>query len=157
MKRLSMIALGGAIALTPSLVPQSDTIDAPKLKSMIEGLGYEVKEINKEVGKEKFEFTLRTEGFNVPVGAEISPSKNYIWFTVFLGKPPTDVAKHTALLKQNQKVQPNFFYITESAGNLMMGIGVDNRAVTAVVIKRVTDKLAADVGKTASDWQTQGG
>lgn len=156
MKSIAMFVVGG-VALTPFLVPQATQITPPELKSTIEGLGYEVKVLNSEVGKEKFEFTLKTEGFNVPVGAEISPSKNYVWFTVFLGKPPTDVSKHTALLKRNQKVQPNFFYITESAGNLMMGIGVDNRGITAKDIKRVTDKLAKDVGDSAPDWQSTGG
>jgi hypothetical protein len=32
-------------------------------------------------------------------------------------------------------------------------VPVDNRDVDAAVVKRVTDKLVADVGKTADAWK----
>lgn len=143
------LTLVGA-ALTLLMGGQSPQIDHAELKAMIAGLGYEVKDINLEAGKEKYEFKMKTTGFDVPVGAEVSPSKNYIWFTVNLGTFKPERA--AALIKQNQKIQPNFFYATEKDA-LMMGIAVDNRGVNPAAIRRITDKLASDVEKTSSDWQ----
>lgn len=146
------IALAGVALITPLLIPQTEPLDAPALKALIDGLGYPTKNLSEEKGKEKYEFQIKTGGFNVPIAGEISASKNYIWFTVFLGEPPKDAGRHTALLKENQRVQPNFFYITEK-GSLMLAVAVDNRGVTPAIVRRVTDKLSTDVGKTSSIWQ----
>ncbi|HMS56085.1 MAG TPA: hypothetical protein PKA27_11860 [Fimbriimonadaceae bacterium] len=137
-------------ALTLLMGGQAPQIEHAELKNMIVGLGYEVKDISTEPGKEKVEFKMKTDGFDVPIGAEVSPSKNYIWFTVNLGTFKPD--RSAALIKQNQKIQPNFFYATDK-DVLMMGIAVDNRGVNPATVKRVTDKLAADVDKTSKDWQ----
>jgi hypothetical protein len=42
-------------------------------------LGYEVKDIVKDAGKEKFSVTLNKEGLDIPVAAEISGNTKYIW------------------------------------------------------------------------------
>jgi hypothetical protein len=151
MKVLPILALGAA-ALTPVVFLQATVLEPADLQKIVEGMGYTTKMLNEEKGKEKFEFTIKAEGFDVPIAAEVSPSKNYVWFTVLLGKATEDGAKNTALIKENFKIQPDFFYATEK-GNLMMGIAVDNRGVNAAVVKRVTDKLAEDVSKTSKVWQ----
>ncbi len=150
MKSLFLLPIAG-LATAPFLVQQSTPLDAAALKKMISGLGFVTKELSAEVGKEKYEFSIARPDFNVPIGAEISPSKNYIWFTVRLGDIPTDVTKHAELLKENAKVQPNFFYVT-SKGWLMLAVAMDNREVSPAVIKRVTEKLAEDVSKTSAIW-----
>ncbi len=130
-------------------------IDALQLKEMLIQLGYPVKELNKEAGKEKYEVPHKTTDLNVPIGYEISPSTNFIWLTVFLGPAKTDAAGSEmalALMRQNAKIQPCFFYITDK-GNLMMGLAVENRGLTNAVMRRHTDKLLADVGSTTSIWQ----
>ncbi|MFN8219365.1 MAG: hypothetical protein U0S12_04445 [Fimbriimonadales bacterium] len=148
-KALLLAAASVGVVALHSL--QAGPITAPDLKALIEGMGYTTKALNEEKGKEKYEFTIKTEKFNVPIAAEVTPSTNYIWFTAFLGADKDDAVMHTALLKQNFKVQPTVFYVTDK-GNLMAGVPVDNRGVTAAVIKRVTDKLAEDVSKTAEIW-----
>ena len=60
--------------------------------------------------------------------------------------------KADALLKQNAVIQPCLFYIT-AKGNLMMGLPVENRAVTAAVLKRCTDFVSKRVADTKNDWQ----
>lgn len=130
--------------------PSQDKLKPAELKSMVEGLGYETKVLNSEAGKEKYEFTIKLTDFNVPMGAEISPSGNYVWLTVFLGamKPAHPFEE---LLRANGDIQPSFFYITKS-GNLMMAVAIDNRQVTAAVLKRNVDKISADVSKTSKTW-----
>ncbi|MFN8305657.1 MAG: hypothetical protein U0T79_02690 [Ferruginibacter sp.] len=124
-----------------------------KLKNMLIGLGYTVKDLNTEEGKEKFEVNIKTASFNVPIGYEISPSKNFVWLTANLGKAKDETsASHFALLKQNSKVQPCFFYITDK-GNLMMGLAVENRGITPAILRRHTDKFSSDVSNTSAYWQ----
>lgn len=141
-------ALGASATLQQT---KPAALDPNGLKAMVEGLGYEVKVMNTEPGKEKFEIPTKTANFNVPVAAEISPSKNYIWLTVNLGtNSPTK--KHEQLLKENANIQPSFFYIT-SKGSLMMAQPLDNRELTPAIMKRCLDKIVNDVDKTSASWK----
>jgi hypothetical protein len=130
-----------------------DPLTSAQLKEKLIQLGNEVKDINTTVDKEKFEVKYKTATLDVPVGYEISPSKNFVWLTVFLGAPRADSSVlNAALLKQNGVIQPCMFYIT-AKGNLMMGLAVENRGLTNAILKRHSDKLIADVSSTASFWQ----
>lgn len=130
-----------------------DPIDATRLKEMLIQMGYTVKDIGTGVGKEKYQVDMNTGGFNVPLGYEISPSKNYIWLTVNLGKSKDSTSTVNAeLLKENGKIQPCQFYIT-SKGLLMMGLAVENRGLTAAILRRHTDKITGDVSGTSALWK----
>jgi hypothetical protein len=152
---LSIIAVGSLASVV--LAPQdSDPIDAARLKQIVTGLGFEPKSLSEEAGKEKYEFTVKTDEFDVPIAAEISASKNYVWLTVYLGDAPTASSpKCHAMLSRNFKIQPTQFYITER-GALMMGFAMENRGVTPAVFKRTYTKLADDVVKTADIWNATG-
>lgn len=128
-------------------------IDRKQLRSMLEQLGYDVKDIVKDAGKEKYSSTFTRDGLDIPIGYEISPSESYIWLTVNLGDAPDAAsASNNALLKQNSKIQPSFFYITDS-GRLMAALAVENRGVTNALIRLRSESLAANVGKTKEIWQ----
>lgn len=152
-------ALGVSVGLT--LAPQlsqdrspreaaPDKLTATTLRNMAQTMGYEVKVLSAEEGKEKYEIGLKSKSLDVPVALEISPSGNYIWLTVFLGENNAN-KKHEDLLKENFKVQPTFFYIT-SKDNLMAAEAIDNRDVTPAILRRCLDKLVSDVDKTAKVW-----
>lgn len=130
-----------------------DKIDSKKLKEILIGMGYTVSDIITTPGKEKFEIKTTTPSFNIPIAYEISPSGNFIWLTVSLGKPKTDsLTQAYNLLKQNGAVQPCQFYLT-SKGNLMLGLALENRGITPAIIKRNTDKVTQDVSNTSTYWQ----
>jgi hypothetical protein len=154
---LGVAACGLALFVLPfgiaGAFPQSgDAFDAARLKKAIEDIGYEAKVLNAEVGKEKYEFKLTKDDLDVPVAAEISPSKNYVWLTVYLGPAPkADSPTCLEMLKSNFDVQPSFFYVT-TKGNLMMGLAVENRALTNPVLRARIDKIVADVAKTKGLW-----
>lgn len=134
---------------------QNGAIDRKQLREMLVQLGYEVRDISKDAGKEKYEVTFKTDGFNVPIGYEISPSLNYIWLTVNLGDAPKSGNDKTLqLLKQNGKIQPSFFYITDS-GRLMMAIAVENRGLTNAILKARSEAVSENVEKTSKVWQDQ--
>ena len=130
---------------------QAEKLNAESLKKMAEGLGFELKTLNTETGKEKYEIPVKTATLNIPVGAEISSSTNYIWLTVNLG-PNSSAKKHEEMLKSNGSIQPCFFYVS-SKGALMMAEPIDNRGITPAILKRCLDKLVADVDKTSTIWQ----
>jgi hypothetical protein len=145
--------VAGLLATQCSYSQGCDPLDAGKLKNMLTGMGYTVKELNTTAGKEKYEVMIKATGFNVPVAYEISSSGNFVWLTASLGKPKdeTSIANAT-LLKQNGKIQLCQFYITEK-GKLMIGLAVENRGLTPVIMRRHTDKIASDVSSTSTYWQ----
>jgi hypothetical protein len=127
-------------------------INQTKLKEILVQLGYTPKDIISTPGKEKYEIKLNRGGLDVPMGLEISASTNYIWLTVFLGKAPADSSKYFKFLKQNSKIQPALFYVTDS-GNLMMGLPVDNRGINNALLKRYTEFIAGKIADTKDAWQ----
>lgn len=127
-------------------------INQTRLKEILIQLGHTVKDIVTTPGKEKYEITVNKGGLDVPMGLEISPSTNYIWLTVFLGKAPSDSLKYFKFIKQNSKIQPALFYVTDS-GSLMMGLPVDNRGINNMLLKRYTEFIAAKVADTKDAWQ----
>lgn len=147
-----LVAFSLCIITLSSKAQSCEPITSPKLREMLEQLGYTVKDIGTS-SAEKYEVKTKTASFDVPVGYEISPSTNFIWLTVFLGPAKADTSlKNIALLKQNAIIQPCFFYVT-AKGNLMMGVAVENRGVTNAILRRHTEKLIADVSSTATYWQ----
>src|SRR5690348_7235783 len=69
---------------------QTGQVDRKQLRTILVQLGYEVNDINKEEGKEKYSVSFSQDGLNIPIGLEISPSNSYIWMTVNLGDAPTE-------------------------------------------------------------------
>lgn len=133
-----------------------DKIEPAQLKKVLNDLGYETKDLNTEPGKEKYEFTLKRDGLDIPIGAEISPSRNYLWLTVFLGdslfKNGANSPKSGDMLRKNAEIQPSFFYVT-SKGNLMLGLALENRGLSNPWIRKCIEKLAGDVSSTKGLWE----
>ena len=130
-------------------------INTTQLRSMLEQMGYTVKKTNEAGKPDKFEIKTSNAGLDIPISLEISASTNYIWLTVFLGKWESGSSISSEdLLKQNAAIQPCLFYFT-AKGNLMMGLPVENRAVTSAVLKRTTDFITTRVGETKMYWQGQ--
>jgi len=152
MKVTGRIALVAAAMAFAPMTAAADPLTYAGVKTMIEGMGHTATEISTKPGEEKFEIVVVTEGFNVPLGFEVSKSGRYIWCTAFLGKSTLDGDRAIALLKRIGAVQPTSFWLTDK-DELKMGIAIDNRDVTPAHLKFVTEKLANDVSKTADIWQ----
>ncbi|MFM9871916.1 MAG: hypothetical protein ACKVQS_00460 [Fimbriimonadaceae bacterium] len=146
-----MVPLVAGIAVTQE---ESKVLSAADLKSMIDGLGYESKDLSTEVGKEKYSLDVRTSSFNIPIGAEITPSKNYVWLTANLGAV-SEKTNYEGILKANGVVQPTQFYVSNK-GLLMVGLPVENHGVTPVWLKKGIEKLAKDVSDQSGVWNSGG-
>jgi hypothetical protein len=128
-------------------------INLGKVKELLTGLGFSPRP-STDTGKViKYIIDNKGNSFNIPTSFEISASTNYIWLSVNLGEAPSDSCEtNTLLLKKNASVQPAFFYIS-SLRKLMMSIAIENRAVTAAVIKRCNDFIVKQVEATKDLWQ----
>ena len=127
---------------------QTEQLDTAGLRQLFSDLGYTLKDLDKDLGK--FEFTVQSTEVEIPIAAEISTSKNYIWLTVNLGKNRPSL-NHEELLKQNFIIQPDFFYIT-TKGNMMMGTAMVNRSLRPADVRRIVEKLLRDVQSTRPVW-----
>jgi hypothetical protein len=128
-------------------------ITSSQLRTMLVQLGYDVKDLNLNPGKEKYVITIASGGLDVPIGAELSASTKYIWLTVNLSSADsTNGAKNYSLLKQNGIAQPAQFYVT-SKGVLMMGLPIENKGVTNYVLREKLEFLAVKVSNAKSIWQ----
>ncbi|MEA2553624.1 MAG: hypothetical protein QOJ65_1800 [Fimbriimonadaceae bacterium] len=157
MRRFGLLSLtllvSAVIAIAGFARPQSGPLDARQLREKLVELGYDVTDLVKEEGKEKYTVKLTKSDLDIPIGYEISPSKGYIWLTVNLGDAPAETStKCLALLKSNGNIQPSFFYVTKS-GRLMMGLPIDNRDVTNATLRLRTDQISDNVGSTKDLWQ----
>lgn len=126
----------------------ADQLDAPGLRQMLVKLGYEVKDLNPT----KFQIPMKRDGLDVPIAAEVSASKNYVWLTANLGQNRASLGFEN-LLKQNMFIQPSFFYITNKSDRLMIGLPINNQALSEAVMTRSIEKLTADVAATKAYWQ----
>lgn len=160
MKRLWLVGLSMMLAVVVamtagiSIVGAQDegAVEAPKLREMLVNLGYEVKDLNSKVGEEKYEFKLTKNDLDVPIAAEVSKSKNFIWLTAFLGEYTRQTPeKLEKILKANGSIQPCMFYLT-SKDKLMIALAVDNRTLTPAVLRRRIDKIATDVATNQEVW-----
>jgi hypothetical protein len=129
-----------------------DQIDRKQLRDILVQLGYDVKDLDKTPGKEKYSFTVERSGLNIPVAIELSANGSYIWLTVFCkdGAPGGDKAVN--LLRRNADVQPSMFYVTKS-NKIMMGLPIENQGVTNAALRQRAEKICDDVVKTKDDWQ----
>ena len=149
-----ILPLVGSAALAGGVfLPAQDTqLDAKQLKEMITNLGY----VPKDLAEGKFEFVVSREGLDIPLAAEVSASKNYVWLTAYFGQIPTDFGdRPLKMLRANFEVQPSQFYITKS-DKLMMGIALDNRNIHPAILRRNVDKVAKDVASTQALWTFDG-
>jgi hypothetical protein len=159
MRKLSFTGLllfvVSAVVLMGFVSSQDTQLTRPRLREMLVELGYEVTDIVKDEGKEKYSVKFTKNELNIPVGFEISPSNSYIWLTVNLGDSPKEGnTKCLNLLKQNSKIQPTFFYVTDS-GRLMAALPIENRNVSNAILRLRAESVSDNVGKTKEFWQAQ--
>ena len=150
------VVLSGLFGVPALIGVQGDesALTGAELKTMVTNLGFTAKDLEPDPEKLKIEFTVTKESLDIPVAAEVSASKRFIWLTAFLGdktKMEGFEQKAVKLLDKNYSIQPTMFYTT-SKGNLMIGICVENRSVTPAILKWRIDKLVGDVVSTEEVW-----
>lgn len=152
MRVLGRAALAAAVIAFMPMTAAADPLTYAGVKAMVQGMGYTATDISTKPGEEKFEIVVVTDGFDVPLGFEVSKSSRFIWCTAFLGKSTLDGERALALMKRLSGVQPTSFWLTEN-DDLKVGMAIDNRDVTPAYLKYVVEKVANDVGNMSDVWQ----
>jgi hypothetical protein len=141
---LSLFALVGWQATEPVL-------DDAGLKTMLAGLGHEVKETAPGI----YDISITAAGLKIPTRAFLSKSKTKLWLSVaLLKKEGVDKLTQDDLrkvLEKNVDVGPCHFMI--EGGMLKMKMALDNRGLTPVLLRSEIDYLAARVGDSKATWQ----
>jgi len=152
MPAVRIALLGAALAFAPFMPAHAQQVDAQRLKSMAEGLGYTAKVLSDSGEALKFDVTVVTESYTTPLLLEVSPSGRFIWVSANLGDEEVDGDLALQLLHLNADVQPTSFWMTQD-GHLKIGMAIDNRAVTAEYLDFVLKKVSSDVEATGDYWE----
>lgn len=136
---------------TPAVADPGRLTD-PQLFSLLQGLGVEPTKLS-EVS---FRVTVKQDAWTVPVQFALSRSEDRIWITAFLGEVKeaelVPAAALRALLSAYEKIAPAHFFLKEGGRKLHVGMAIDNRGVTAAVLRRDLDHLCAAIRATAEIW-----
>lgn len=147
----------GTTQRTPSAVAQTtstsgDTITKEGLKGYLENMGYTLKDLNDG----HYELFIDRKSDNIYITVELSPSLQKIWLTSYYGdltdREKTDASFLLTLAQKNADLQPTHFFVTKS-GRLKVGRPVDNRGMTAVILRKEIDRLIEDVVGTKELWE----
>lgn len=124
--RIILILLCSAIAWAEPTV-----LDLKDLRKQFESMGHKITDISDT----KFSFPMSRDSLDITVGVEVSPSKNYVWYTINLGafKESADKTKAHQLLVLNGKIQPNQCYLS-SKDLVMLGHAMENRDLTLAML-----------------------
>lgn len=129
---------------------ETTKLDDAGLKTMLSGLGYEVK----EPGTTTYEIPLTSDGLNIPTRVFLAKSKTKVWLSVAL-MTKDGVAKLTRddlqkILEKNVDIGPCHFMI--DGGFLKMKLPIDNRDITPAILRSELDYLAARVADSKDLW-----
>lgn len=132
--------------------PANDqSITSTQLKTMFGSMGFEPEEIGKGV----FEIKTVSGNMTVYVVANLSQSGNKVWLSVNLGElsseDQSDAPKLLALLRKNTELQPAHFFVSGKS-NLRIGLPVENKSLTAPVLRKSVESLTESVFATRELW-----
>lgn len=149
-----LLLIGVIIFISAGVVDECQQISAKQLREMMVQLGYTVKDIGTDPGKEKYSILITRDGLDIPVAAELSPSGKFLWLTVNLGPAkPDSAARSFSMLKQNAIIQPCQFYITNTTLIQMMGLPVENKGINNAWLRDRIESISGRVGETKAIWQ----
>lgn len=154
---LYMVAMFVLLAMSKTSVnaQDCDPVTRTQMRSMLVQLGYEVKDLETEPGKEKYSIKTTSHNLNIYVAVEQSANSKYIWLTANLGDAPPDTSiRYRKLIRENAIIQPSLFY-TSTSGLLMMGLPLENKGLTNVFLRDRIETISNNVGKTRHLWDWQ--
>ena len=139
----------------PSPSSEPTVITDTELKTLLGELGYTVKDVGTAAGQGVYDISIAALGFNIPTRVYLSKSKKKLWLSVTL-MTKEDVDKLTredlqAILAKNSQIGPCHFLVED--GRLKMHLALDNRQITAAILRSEFFLLSSRVTETKSLWQ----
>ena len=121
------------------------------LKTMLDGLGYEIKPLSKG-----FLVTSKVDTWSLYVQAVLSPDGTKLGLNANLGDvkdlSAIPAKKWLDLLVSNGQIDPSTFYVDRDTKKLYLHRVLDNRSITPVVLRSQLQNFTNDIIKTADLW-----
>lgn len=143
--------------VSPPAIAQPDppaavqALDDAGLKTMLEGLGYEVKALSKG-----FLIAYADDDWTISVQIVLSNDKTKMGFNANLGKvddlSAVPAAKWLGLLVANGSIDPSAFYVSEDSKELYLHRVVDNRGITPAVLRVQLENFISNIIDNADTW-----
>jgi hypothetical protein len=126
-----------------------------KLKEMLETLGYEVREEKTKDGL-LFWIDVTVDGLKYNVSLQISPNKEKIWGIIPLADPKAEHLKMAErwvkLMQLNDEIGPCYFRYNENYKRIYMARPLDNRGVTAKILRDHLERHTDRCAETKAHW-----
>jgi hypothetical protein len=154
-----------ALLLAPLLVvpaaqaqPAAGRVDQAGLKTLLDTLGYQPREVPNESGVE-YEITLRPrDGRAVTTRVTLSRDGTLVWLVAWLKKvPPGRTISGNAILGmlvENDAIGPTHFSYNEGRRWFFLNKPIANRDLTADRLRSEIDGLGATVSRTEALWDS---
>ena len=151
---IGLFTLATAKAADPA--PVAGQINAEQLQEMLENLGYDVKVEKLASGNTLHWIKIKNKGSTYEVNVNISPSKTKLWTSVGLAdvKPEhlAQADRMVKLLELNQKTGPTHFYYYAVHKMIYAAKPMDNRGVTAKLLREHLEDLMTQLATTEEHW-----
>lgn len=140
------VFLCGFTSLPATAQTPSHTLDDASLKTMLDGLGYDTKTLNKG-----FLITYSVDTWSLYIQMVLSPDGTKLGMNANLGEvgdlSNVPAKKWLDLLAANGTIDPSSFYVDEPNKKLYLHRAIDNRDVTSaflrgqfeIFVKNITD------------------
>ena len=168
---LNGLSLNGAFSTSPARadepqkpdVTQSENqtkdkavLTAAQLDAMLQGLGYETKDVSGNDSHNVFEISTEAEGWKILIMVSVSGDGSTIWFDSKF-KPLSDVTQASAaswakLLELSRTYNPAFFTL-DKTGRIHVSATLDNFAVTPSMLRRELERFDSVVRKSYPHWK----
>lgn len=158
------MALGLALGLVGTVRAQEPAKEDPcgrledaDLPKLLENMGYAPEKVDDGV----YRVVIDQDNWTIYLRFSLSTDGGQkVWITTSFGEIPNwEKAPAEPLMKLlilNDSIGPAHFYVTQSGTSRKLNLAkaVDNRGITASVLRREIDKFVGSVKSTADNWDT---
>lgn len=149
-------APGAAPQAAPAPAPAGVTLTPETLKTTLEAMGYETKDL----GAKSYQVTIQHGGNTYYLKLSLSGSGQKLWICSYfgeiadIGKVPGHVLAR--LLAVPATEGPMHFYLRDTAQaqkkQLLAGLPVDNRALTPSILRKQIENFCQGLDRTQGAW-----
>jgi hypothetical protein len=137
---------------------QSAAMTDAQLKEMLELLGYDVQE-DKSSSNPTYTIKVVRKNLTYTLTVSLSGSKTKLWASSALAELKTEHAsqpdKLLKLLELNQKIGPSHFYYYDKFKMIYIAKPMDNRGVTAKLLREHIDELMEQIIANEPFWDVR--
>lgn len=142
---------GGLTGLPAMAQTTSHALDDASLKTMLDGLGYDVKPLNSG-----FLITYSVDTWSLYVQVVLSPDGTKLGLNANLGQvddlSTISAKKWLELLEANGRIDPSAFYVDEANRKLYLHRVMDNRDVTPALLRGQFENFVKNITDNGDLW-----